>query len=82
MVSMDKLNRILAVDLEAKTVTVEAGIKMHQLNEELNKYGLALSNLGSISDQTISGAISTATHGTGISFGSLCSHVSFIMNTN
>ncbi|RHZ55450.1 hypothetical protein Glove_415g29 [Diversispora epigaea] len=75
MVNMNKLNRVLTVDLDAKTVTVEAGIKIHQLNEELNKYGLALSSLGSISDQTISGAISTATHGSGINFGNLCSQI-------
>ncbi|CAG8443904.1 7490_t:CDS:10 [Diversispora eburnea] len=75
MVNMDKFNRVLTVDQDTKTVTVEAGIKIHQLNEELNKYGLALSNLGSISDQTISGAISTATHGTGINFGNLCSQI-------
>ncbi|KAF0406182.1 L-gulonolactone/D-arabinono-1,4-lactone oxidase [Gigaspora margarita] len=40
----------LEVDLEAKTVTIEVWIEIKQLNEELSKHGLALSNLCSISD--------------------------------
>ncbi|ODQ68280.1 D-arabinono-1,4-lactone oxidase [Nadsonia fulvescens var. elongata DSM 6958] len=44
-------------------VTVEAGIRIFQLNEILAKRGLAIQNLGSISDQSIAGIISTGTHG-------------------
>ncbi|CAG8713379.1 13154_t:CDS:2 [Dentiscutata erythropus] len=77
IISMKKLNRVIEVDvdLEAKTVTVEAGIEITQLNEELSKHGLALSNLCAISDLTIGGAISTATHGTGINFGCLSAQI-------
>ena len=35
------------------------------LNEELARLGLAMENLGDIDRQTIAGAISTGTHGTG-----------------
>ncbi|KAF0424573.1 L-gulonolactone/D-arabinono-1,4-lactone oxidase [Gigaspora margarita] len=75
IISMNKLNRIIKVDQEKKTVTVEAGIKITQLNEELSKHGLALSNLCSISELTIGGAISTATHGTGVIFGCLSTQI-------
>ena len=47
------------------TATVEAGIPLWRLNEELGRRGLALSNLGDIDRQTIAGATSTGTHGTG-----------------
>lgn len=44
-------------------LTVEAGIRIYQLNEYLKKHNLAIQNLGSISDQSIAGLISTGTHG-------------------
>jgi L-gulonolactone oxidase len=46
-------------------VTVEAGIHISELNEQLFELGYAMPNLGDIAYQTISGAISTSTHGTG-----------------
>jgi L-gulonolactone oxidase len=61
--------------LENKTVTVEAGIRVYKLNEILWEKGLALSNLGSISEQSIAGAVSTATHGSGVNFGNISSQV-------
>ncbi len=42
---------------------MEAGIRLYELHVVLEKCGMALSNLGSISDQSIAGAIATATHG-------------------
>ncbi|KAH3688200.1 hypothetical protein WICPIJ_000842 [Wickerhamomyces pijperi] len=44
-------------------VTVEAGLRIYQLNEFLKGKGFALQNLGSISDQSVAGIISTGTHG-------------------
>ncbi|KAM9907908.1 hypothetical protein OXX79_000683 [Metschnikowia pulcherrima] len=44
-------------------LTVEAGIRVYQLNEYLKANNLAIQNLGSISDQSIAGLISTGTHG-------------------
>lgn len=44
-------------------LTVEAGIRIYQLNEYLKEHSLAIQNLGSISDQSIAGLISTGTHG-------------------
>jgi L-gulono-1,4-lactone dehydrogenase len=65
MVRLDRMDRILDVDRESPLVKVEAGIVIRDLSEALYERGLALENLGDIDVQTISGAISTATHGTG-----------------
>ena len=64
LVSLDGMNRILEVD--GTDVTVQAGIRLHELNAALFERGLALPNLGDIDKQSIAGATSTATHGTGI----------------
>ncbi len=52
-------------------MTVEAGITLHRLGEELAARGLALENQGDIDAQTLGGATATATHGTGVRFQNL-----------
>src|SRR5712692_7269651 len=64
LITLDNYQGIVKTDATTGQVTVQAGIKLHRLNEELNRRGLALPNLGDIDRQSISGAISTATHGT------------------
>lgn len=56
---------IVAVDREAMTVTAWAGTRLHALNTELEALGLSLHNMGDIAEQTLAGAVSTGTHGTG-----------------
>ena len=56
---------MLDVDRASGLVRVEAGITIARLSEALDAHGLAMENLGDIDVQTIAGAISTATHGTG-----------------
>jgi FAD-linked oxidoreductase len=64
------------VDVDASgLVTVEAGMPLHRLNAELAARGWALTNLGDIDRQTVSGALSTGTHGTGASFGGLATQL-------
>ena len=75
MLRLDGYNRVLEVDAAARTVTVEAGITIAALAEELARNGLAFPNLGDIGYQTISGAISTSTHGTGEKLGNLATQV-------
>jgi len=75
LVKLDRYSRVLAADGARQRVTVEAGITLRQLNEELAARGLALPNLGDIEYQTISGAIATATHGTGERFQGIASQV-------
>lgn len=62
---LDRFQRVLHVDPESRLVRVQAGITIAQLNARLAEHGLALENLGDIDVQSIAGAISTATHGTG-----------------
>jgi FAD-linked oxidoreductase len=73
MVDMSRMRRVLSV--EGNEVTVEAGITLHDLGEELRARGLAMENQGDVDPQTLAGAISTATHGTGAGFGNLSSQV-------
>ncbi|MFY1688448.1 D-arabinono-1,4-lactone oxidase [Plantactinospora sp. WMMB782] len=63
------------VDPGRRLITVPGGITLHALNEALAAHGLALANLGDIDAQTIAGAISTGTHGTGAGFGCLSTFV-------
>ncbi len=56
---------ILAVDRAAMTVTAAAGTPLKVLNTGLERLGLSLHNMGDIAEQTLAGAISTGTHGTG-----------------
>ena len=67
------MRRVLAVD--GADVTVEAGITLHDLGEELAERGLALENQGDVDSQTLAGAVSTATHGTGSRFRNLSAQV-------
>lgn len=75
LVDLSKYDRILEVDPEGGTVTVQAGARLHTLSEWLWTRGLALENLGDIDVQTVAGAIATATHGTGLTFRNLSSAV-------
>jgi L-gulono-1,4-lactone dehydrogenase len=75
MVRLEQMNRVLEVDADARLAKVEAGIVIRDLSEALYGQGLALENLGDIDVQTISGAISTATHGTGERYRNISSQV-------
>jgi len=63
LLSLDRLDRVLEVHEDRREVTVEAGIRLRALNAALAERGLALPVLGSIAEQSVAGAISTATHG-------------------
>ncbi|MCW2532946.1 MAG: Oxidoreductase [Blastococcus sp.] len=56
-------------------ITVGAGIPLYRLNAELVRHGWSLTNLGDIDRQTLAGALSTGTHGTGAQFGGLATQV-------
>ena len=75
LITMENYNQLLHIHPTTSEVTVQAGMRLHTLHQHLRKHQLALSVLGSISDQSVSGAVSTGTHGTGYRFGSLCSYV-------
>jgi L-gulonolactone oxidase len=71
----DSLRGVVGVDRDAMTITVLAGTPLHELNTALEKLGLSLHNMGDIDEQTIAGAISTGTHGTGGRVASLSAQV-------
>ena len=75
MIRLDRMNRVLDLDRDAGLARVEGGIVIRDLSERLAAEGLALENLGDIDVQTVSGAISTATHGTGERYRNISSQV-------
>ena len=75
LVKLDRYNQVLNVDREKATITAQAGITILQLSAALAHFGLAMENMGDVGYQTISGAISTATHGTGEKLGNISSQV-------
>ncbi len=75
LLHLDRLDSLLEADAETGLVTVQAGMTLHALNRTLASAGLAMSNLGDIDLQTVAGAISTGTHGTGTRLGGLATQV-------
>ena len=75
LMRVDALSGIRSVDRENLTVTVGAGTPLHVLNDLLHAEGLALANMGDIAYQTVAGAISTGTHGTGVGLGGIAAQV-------
>jgi L-gulono-1,4-lactone dehydrogenase len=65
LVRIEALRGVLDADPGSGLVRVAAGTVLADLNEELARLGLAMENLGDIDRQTLAGAISTGTHGTG-----------------
>jgi L-gulono-1,4-lactone dehydrogenase len=72
---LDRMDRVLDVDRSTGLVRVQGGIAIRALNARLAEHGLALENLGDIDVQSIAGAISTATHGTGAKLRNIPSQV-------
>ena len=62
---------MLDADAATGLVRVEAGIRLQALSRELHARGLAMPNLGDIDAQSLAGALSTGTHGTGTRFPNL-----------
>jgi FAD-linked oxidoreductase len=66
---------ITAADTRTGLVTARSGTTLRALNAELGGLGLAMANLGDIDAQTLAGALSTGTHGTGARLGGLATQV-------
>src|SRR5687767_10859913 len=76
LVSMRQLDQVIALDSNARTVTVEGGITYGQLCPWLETQGFALHNLASLPHISVVGAVTTATHGSGNANGNLATSVS------
>jgi len=74
-ISLREMKKIVSLDANAKTVTVEGGIKYGELCPWLNDKGFALHNLASLPHISVAGAITTATHGSGVRNKNLCGPV-------
>ena len=72
---LSRWSGITAADTQTGLVTVRAGTTLRTLNAELDGLGLAMANLGDIDAQTLAGALSTGTHGTGARLGGLATQV-------
>ncbi len=77
-ISLQKLSRMLEVDKENRTVTVEGGARYGDFCEALDQQGFALHNLASLPHITATGACATATHGSGVGNGNLATAVSAV----
>ncbi|MFF9914668.1 D-arabinono-1,4-lactone oxidase [Streptomyces sp. NPDC013457] len=75
LIRPDLLTGIRRIDREAMTVTVESGTPLKRLNVALAREGLSLTNMGDIMEQTVAGATSTGTHGTGRDSASIAAQI-------
>jgi L-gulono-1,4-lactone dehydrogenase len=75
MIDVGALSGVIEADRSSGLVKVGAGTVLADLNEQLHRLGLAMENLGDIDRQTIAGAISTGTHGTGAKLRNISSQV-------
>ena len=71
LVNLDNYARLLHVDRTRRTVRIQAGMRLHQLNSLAREHGLTIPNLGSIDAQSVAGAIATGTHGSSLRHGLL-----------
>ncbi|WP_020669014.1 D-arabinono-1,4-lactone oxidase [Amycolatopsis nigrescens] len=74
-VDLGQWTGIASADVQAGLVTVRSGTTLRQLNADLGALGLAMTNLGDIDAQTVAGAVSTGTHGTGARLGGLATQI-------
>jgi hypothetical protein len=76
--ALDGLQGISAVDQAAQTARIYAGTTISHLGEPLLQAGLALANQGDIDYQALTRAVSTGTHGTGVTYGSYSTMVTAV----
>lgn len=71
LLSLDDLQGLISLDSAQSTATLWAGTKIARATELLLEQGWSLENQGDVDVQSLAGAISTGTHGTGAKLGSL-----------
>lgn len=75
LLELSELSGVAGVDRDRGRVRLLAGTRLHRIPALLAPYGLAMANLGDIDRQSIAGALSTGTHGTGLGHGGLATQV-------
>ena len=74
-ISIRRFNKLLQLNTNENTVTLEGGARYGDFAAELDSKGYALHNLASLPHITIAGACATATHGSGVTLGNLATQV-------
>jgi xylitol oxidase len=75
LITLEVLPRNVVVDHEASTVSLNAAMAYGELVEALRAEEVALHNLASLPHISVAGAVSTATHGSGVTNGNLATAV-------
>ncbi|MGI9273935.1 MAG: D-arabinono-1,4-lactone oxidase [Endozoicomonas sp.] len=75
ILSLSRLSGVVSHDPENLTAVVRSGSRLGEMGQMLEERGQALINMPDIDKQSLAGAISTSTHGTGSDYGSLSSYV-------
>lgn len=75
LLDLSDLTGIVSVDVDRGRVRLWAGTRLHQIPALLAPHALAMENLGDIDRQSLAGALSTGTHGTGLAFGGIATQV-------
>ncbi|MDR3660493.1 MAG: FAD-binding protein, partial [Mycobacterium sp.] len=73
LLRLTNLRGLVAVD--GTRAILRAGTHLHEIPALLAPHGLAMTNLGDIDKQTLAGATSTGTHGTGLHFGGISTQI-------
>lgn len=75
MITLSRLNGVAAINEADTTATIWAGTRLGEIGEPLAQQNQAMQNMPDIDEQTLAGALATATHGTGATLGCLSSFV-------
>src|SRR5690349_17311030 len=75
LLSTAKLNKIIRIDADSWSVTVEGGTRYGEFCREIDQAGFAIHNLASLPHISVAGACATATHGSGVGNGNLATAV-------
>ncbi|KAJ3270700.1 hypothetical protein HDV01_007524 [Terramyces sp. JEL0728] len=75
LLSLEHFNKVLSYDEETGDITCQGGLKLKDLNAQLELYGRLLPNYGNVDGQTLCGLISTGTHGRSLNQGSFSSNI-------
>jgi xylitol oxidase len=78
LLSTARLNKIITIDAENWSVTVEGGARYGEFCQQIHEAGFAIHNLASLPHISVAGACATATHGSGVANGNLATNVSAV----
>lgn len=74
--TLDNMQGLISVDKDKGTIRAKAGTKLSLFGDIGHEHNLAMENQGDINLQSIAGATSTGTHGTGITLQSVANQIS------